>query len=59
MGLIRERFFTPRPRVKSLDGFKFAGTPIDEALVRDLANGGFLAGQRNVVPIGGTGTGKI
>ncbi len=46
------------PLAKDLDGFKFGGTPINEALVRDLANGGFLAGQRNVVLIGGTGTGK-
>ena len=32
--------------------------PINEALVRDLSNGGFLAEQRNAVLIGGTGTGK-
>ena len=46
------------PLAKDLDGFQFAGSPINEALVRDLANGGFLASQRNVVLIGGTGTGK-
>ena len=46
------------PLAKDLDGFQFTGTPINEALVRDLANGGFLASQRNVVLIGGTGTGK-
>src|SRR6516162_2222745 len=46
------------PLAKDLDGFKFASTPINEALVRDLANGGFLASQRNAVLIGGTGTGK-
>jgi DNA replication protein DnaC len=33
-------------------------TPINEALVRDLATGGFVADQRNVVLVGGTGTGK-
>ncbi len=48
----------PAQLAKDLDGFKFGGTPVNEALVRDLANGGFLAGQRNVVLIGGTGTGK-
>lgn len=46
------------PLAKDLDGFQFTGTPINEALVRDLTNGGFLTSQRNVVLIGGTGTGK-
>lgn len=46
------------PLAKDLDGFDFTGTPINEALVRDLATGGFLAEQRNAVLIGGTGTGK-
>ena len=46
------------PLAKDLDGFEFTGTPINEALVRDLSNGGFLAVQRNAVLIGGTGTGK-
>jgi len=46
------------PLAKDLDEFDFAGTPINEALVRDLSNGGFLAEQRNAVLIGGTGTGK-
>src|SRR5437764_2397025 len=35
-----------------------AGTPVNEALIRDLANGTFLAQQRNAVLVGGTGTGK-
>jgi DNA replication protein DnaC len=46
------------PLAKDVDDFAFAGTPINEALVRDLAAGGFLAHQRNVVLVGGTGTGK-
>ena len=46
------------PLAKELDEFRFADTPINESLVRDLAGGGFLAQQRNVVLIGGTGTGK-
>ena len=47
------------PLAKDIDEFDFTGTPINEALVRDLASGGFLAEQRNAVLIGGTGTGKI
>ena len=43
---------------KEIDEFVFDGTPINETLVRDLAGGGFLAQQRNLVLIGGTGTGK-
>ena len=46
------------PLAKDLNGFAFDGTPINEALVRDLSNGGFLAERRNAVLIGGTGTGK-
>ena len=46
------------PLAKDLDEFDFAGTPINEALVRELATGGFLAEQRNAVLVGGTGTGK-
>ena len=46
------------PLAKDLDDFAFAGTPINETLVRDLAGGNFVAHQRNVVLVGGTGTGK-
>jgi DNA replication protein DnaC len=46
------------PLAKELADFEFAGTPINEALVRELAAGTFLANQRNAVLIGGTGTGK-
>lgn len=46
------------PLAKDIDDFVFAGTPINETLARDLAGGDFLAHQRNVVLIGGTGTGK-
>ena len=46
------------PLAKDIDDFSFEGTPINETLVRDLANGGFIAEQRNAVLIGGTGTGK-
>lgn len=46
------------PLAKDLEDFVFDGTPINPALVHELAGGGFLAHQRNVVLIGGTGTGK-
>ena len=46
------------PLAKELAEFEFAGTPINEGLVRDLAGGTFLANQRNAVLVGGTGTGK-
>jgi DNA replication protein DnaC len=46
------------PLAKDLEQFDFTSTPVNEALVRDLAGGGFLAQQRNAVLIGGTGTGK-
>ena len=47
------------PLAKDVDDFTFGGTPINETLVRDLAAGEFLAHQRNVVLVGGTGTGKM
>jgi DNA replication protein DnaC len=46
------------PLAKDIDDFTFAGTPINEALVRELTTGAFLAEQRNAVLIGGTGSGK-
>ena len=46
------------PLAKDLDDFDFAAGAVNELLVRDLARGGFVAEQRNIVLIGGTGTGK-
>lgn len=46
------------PLAKDIDDFTFDDTPINQTLVRDLAGGEFLAHQRNVVLVGGTGTGK-
>ena len=46
------------PFAKEIDEFAFTHTPINETLVRDLAGGGFLASQRNLVLVGGTGSGK-
>jgi DNA replication protein DnaC len=46
------------PLAKDIDEFVFEGTPVNEALVRELATGNFISLQRNAVLIGGTGTGK-
>ncbi len=46
------------PLAKDLEEFGFIDIPVNEALVRDLAQGTFIADQRNVVLVGGTGTGK-
>jgi len=46
------------PVVKDLDAFVFEGTPVNEGLVRLLHAGSFLPAQRNIVLVGGTGTGK-
>lgn len=43
---------------KDIDDFQFDRTPINQTLVNDLAGGGFIAQQHNVVLVGGTGTGK-
>jgi DNA replication protein DnaC len=46
------------PLAKEIEEFVFKGTPINAELVRDLSSGAFLEHQRNVVLIGGTGSGK-
>ena len=46
------------PVVKDIDAFVFDGTPINDGLVRSLQAGSFLPGRRNIVLVGGTGTGK-
>ena len=46
------------PFAKEIEEFGFEETPINETLVRDLAGGAFLEQQRNLVLVGGTGTGK-
>ena len=43
---------------KDIEDFDFNGTPVNQALIRELASGTFIADQRNAVLIGGTGTGK-
>ena len=46
------------PFAKEIDEFDFADTPVNATLVHDLAGGGFLALQRNLVLVGGTGSGE-
>ncbi len=46
------------PLAKEIADLTFDDTPINVDLVHDLATGSFLNSQRNVVLIGGTGTGK-
>ena len=46
------------PLAKDVEDFVFKDTPINEPLARDLAGGAFIAQQRNVVLVGGAGTGK-
>jgi DNA replication protein DnaC len=46
------------PLAKDIDDFDFTGTPVNQALLRELTSGTFVADQRNVVLVGGTGTGK-
>ena len=46
------------PLAKELADLNFDGTPINGALIEQLAGGAFLEDKRNVVLIGGTGTGK-
>jgi len=46
------------PLAKDLSDFAFDSTPINKTLANDLAGGGFIAQQRNIVLVGGTGTGK-
>src|SRR6202012_3780146 len=46
------------PLAKDIEDFTFDDAPVNETLLRDLAGGDFLAHQRNVVLVGGTGTGK-
>ena len=46
------------PMAKELGDFDFSASPVNEPLVRDLATGAFLEGKRNLVLVGGTGSGK-
>jgi len=46
------------PVSKGIDTFVFTDTPINEQQVRTLYQGDFLDRSRNIVLVGGTGTGK-
>ena len=46
------------PLAKEIEEFDFEVAEVNETLIRDLATGDFLDHQRNLVLIGGTGTGK-
>jgi DNA replication protein DnaC len=46
------------PLAKDIEGFDLAGTPTNEGLVKNLTTGSLVADQRNLVLVGGTGTGK-
>jgi DNA replication protein DnaC len=46
------------PLAKELAELSFEGTPINRELIAQLASGDFLNDKRNIVLIGGTGTGK-
>lgn len=46
------------PQIKDLDIFKFDESKIDESTVRKLYDGDFLKERKNVVFMGGSGTGK-
>src|ERR1700691_656712 len=41
-----------------LDAFVFKDTSVDEGQIRELAGGDFIEAKRNLILIGGTGTGK-
>ena len=56
---IRYRMTATRlPVIKDLSAFVFDSTFINEGLVRSLYAGSFLPNRRNIVLVGGTGTGK-
>ena len=46
------------PMAKELADFDFSASPVNEPRVRALATGAFLEGKRNLVLVGGTGSGK-
>jgi DNA replication protein DnaC len=56
---INYRFRMARlPMAKEVGDFKFAGSPVSESLLQSLGAAAFLQSRRNIVLVGGTGTGK-
>jgi len=46
------------PILKDLDTFSFDNVPVEEMVIRELYEGSFLSETRNIIFVGGTGTGK-
>ena len=46
------------PVYRDLDSFEFKESPVNEQQIRSLYEGGFTEQKRNIVFVGGTGTGK-
>lgn len=46
------------PIHRDLDSFQWPESPLDEQQIRQLASGGFMEEARNLILVGGTGTGK-
>jgi DNA replication protein DnaC len=46
------------PVIKDLDSFEFRESAVSETLIRQLYAGSYLENARNVILVGGTGTGK-
>jgi DNA replication protein DnaC len=46
------------PQIKDLDTFKFQEASVDETVIRRLYDGDFMKERKNIVFMGGSGTGK-
>ncbi len=46
------------PVLKDLDTFSFNNIPVEEMVIKGLYQGSFLSENRNIIFVGGTGTGK-
>jgi DNA replication protein DnaC len=46
------------PMAREIGDFDFSDSPVSESLLRDLGGADFLQSRRNIVLVGGTGTGK-
>lgn len=46
------------PVHRDLNSFQWPESPLDEQQIRKLASGGFMEAARNLILVGGTGTGK-
>jgi DNA replication protein DnaC len=46
------------PTLRDLAGFEFDGTPVDEMLIKEWSSSRHVAAGRNLVLVGGPGTGK-